>query len=61
MIFIDLLADVDMLLPGGRSKAVFSLAKAKRDYQAQVYSDQMVLAIVRREAGPVAWWPKTLK
>jgi hypothetical protein len=48
-------------LPGGCSRAVFSQAKAKGIYQAWVYSDQMVLLIVRWEAGPVAWWPKTLK
>jgi hypothetical protein len=47
--------------PGGRSRAVFSQAKARGNYQAQVHSDQMVLMIVRRKAGPVAWWPKTLK
>jgi hypothetical protein len=40
---------------------VFSQAQAKRDYQSRDHSTQMVLIIVRREAGPVAWWPKTLK
>jgi hypothetical protein len=29
--------------------------------EARVHLDQMVLVIVRQEAGPVAWWPKTLK
>ncbi len=48
-------------LPGGRSRAVFSQAKAKENYQAHVHTDQMVLVIVRQEARPVAWWPKTLK
>jgi hypothetical protein len=41
-------------LPGGNSRAVFFQAKDK----AQVHSDQMVLIIVRQEAGPVAWWPQ---
>jgi hypothetical protein len=41
------------LLPGGCSRAIFSQAKAKVDYQAQVHSDQMVFMIVRRDAGPV--------
>ncbi len=45
----------------GCLSAEFSQAKAKRDYQAWVHSDQMVLAIVRRKAGSVAWWPKALK
>jgi hypothetical protein len=49
------------VIPGGHSRAVFSQAKAKGDYQALIHSDQMVLLIVRREVGPVAWWPKTLK
>ncbi len=48
-------------LPGDRSRVVFSQAKSKGNYQAQVHSDQMVPVIVRREAGPVIWWPKTLK
>jgi hypothetical protein len=48
-------------LPSGHSMAVFSQAKAKGDYQARVHSNQMVLTIVWREAGPVARWPKTLK
>jgi hypothetical protein len=42
-------------------KGFFSQAKAKGDYQAQVHSDQTVLMIVRREAGPVALWSKMLK
>jgi hypothetical protein len=33
------------------SSAVFSLAKTKGNFQARVHSDQMVLVIVRREAG----------
>jgi hypothetical protein len=41
-------------LPGGRSRALFSQAKAKGNYQARVHSDQMVLVIVRWEYGPVA-------
>jgi hypothetical protein len=48
-------------LPTGLSKAVFSQAKAKGNYQARVHSDQMILMIVRQEAGLVAWWQKTLK
>ncbi len=48
-------------LPDGCSRAVFSQAKTKRNYQARVHSDQMVLEIFRCEAGPVAWWPKMLK
>jgi hypothetical protein len=47
--------------PGDSSRAVFSQAKAKGDYQAVVHLHQMVLMIVRQEAGPVAWWPKMLK
>ncbi len=43
------------------SQGLYSQAKAKGDYLAQIHSDQMVLVIARREAGPVAWWPKTLK
>jgi hypothetical protein len=39
--------------------ALSSQAKAKGEHRASVQSDQMVLGIVRREAGPVAWWPKT--
>jgi hypothetical protein len=35
--------------------------KPRENYQAQVHSDQMVLMRVRQEAGPVAWWPKTIK
>ncbi len=37
-------------LPDSQSRAVFSQAKAKGNYQAQVQSDQMVLMIVIREA-----------
>jgi hypothetical protein len=48
-------------LPGGCSRAVFSQAKAKGNYQAQVHSDPMDLVLVRWEAGLVAWWPRTLK
>ncbi len=48
-------------LPRGHSRAVFSQAKAMGDYQARVLLDQTALIIVRREAGPVSWWPKTLK
>jgi hypothetical protein len=33
----------------------------KGDYQAQVYSDQMVLMVVKREAELRERWPKTLK
>jgi hypothetical protein len=40
--------------PGGHSKAIFSQAKAKRDYEAQVHLDQMVLVLVKQEAGLVA-------
>jgi hypothetical protein len=48
-------------LPGVCSRAVFFKAKAKGNNQAQIHSDQMVLLMVRREAGPVAWWSKMLK
>jgi hypothetical protein len=30
-------------------------------HQAWVHPDQMVLVVVRREAGPIAQWPKALK
>jgi hypothetical protein len=42
------------------AQGLYSL-KAKGNYQARVHSDQTVLMIVRQEAGPVAWWLKTLK
>jgi hypothetical protein len=48
-------------LPGGCSRAVFSQDKAKGNYQAQIHSDQMVLVIVKRQAGPVASWLKMVK
>jgi hypothetical protein len=48
-------------LPTGRSKDVFSQAEAKKNNQAGVHSDQMILVILRQEAGPVAWWAKMLK
>jgi hypothetical protein len=48
-------------LPGSCSRAVFSQAKAKGNYQARVNSDQVILMIVRQKAGPVARWPKMLK
>jgi hypothetical protein len=38
-------------LPGGRSRTVFSQAKAKGNYQAWVHLDQMDLVTVRQEAG----------
>ncbi len=52
---------MDHCLPGGHSRAVFFQAKEKGNNHAWVHSDQMVLKTVRREAEPVAWWPKTLK
>ncbi len=36
-------------LPSGRSRAVFSQAKAKGNFQARVHSDQMVLVTIRRD------------
>ncbi len=44
------------------TQGLYSLKlKPKGDYQAHVYSDQMVLVIVRQEAEPVTWWPNTLR
>jgi hypothetical protein len=36
------------------SRVTLSEAKVKGNYQAQLHSDQIVLMVVRREAGPVA-------
>jgi hypothetical protein len=36
-------------LPSGCSRAVFSQAKAKGNFQARVHSDQMVLVTIRRD------------
>jgi hypothetical protein len=40
------------------SRATSSQVKAKGNYQARVHSVEMVLIVVRREAGLVAWWQK---
>ncbi len=42
------------MLVDSNSRVTLSQAKAKGNYQAPVHSDQMVLVVVRREAGRVA-------
>ncbi len=43
------------------SRATLSQAKAKVNYQARAHSGQMILVVIRHEAGLVAWWPKMIK
>jgi hypothetical protein len=40
------------------AQGLYSLKLKPRNYQAWVHSDQMVLVIPRREAGPAAWWSR---
>jgi hypothetical protein len=39
------------------AKDTQNYAKLKGNYQTRVHSDQMVLMIVRQEAGSDEWWP----